>query len=39
VQAERAFYKLRLERTNAKYVGVRAKRLAEADAEEKAKTK
>ncbi len=39
VQAERAYYKLRLERTNAKHVGMRAKRLAETEAEEKAKTK
>ena len=38
-QAERAYYKLRLERTNAKHVGMRAKRLAETEAEEKAKTK
>ena len=39
VQAERAYYKLRLERTNAKHVGMRAKRLAETEAEDKAKTK
>ena len=39
MQAERAYYKLRLERTNAKHVGMRAKRMAEAEAEDKAKTK
>lgn len=38
-QAEKAYYKLRLERTNAKMVGVRAKRAAEAAAEEKDKAK
>ncbi len=39
LQEEKAFYKLRLERTNAKLVGVRAKRAAEAAAEEKDKVK
>jgi large subunit ribosomal protein L13e len=38
-QEEKAYYKLRLERTNAKLVGVRAKRAAEAAAEEKDKVK
>jgi hypothetical protein len=38
-QAEKAYYQLRLERTNAKLVGVRAKRAAEAAAEEKDKAK
>lgn len=39
VQETRAYYKLRLERTNARHVGLRAKRVAEAAAEEKAKAK
>ena len=34
-QEAKAYYKLRLERTNAKMVGLRAKRAAEAEAEEK----
>ncbi len=38
-QEEKAYYQLRLERTNAKLVGVRAKRAAEAAAEEKDKSK
>ena len=38
-EGPRAYYKLRLERTNAKLVGVRAKRAAEAAAEEAAKAK
>ena len=36
---ERAYYKLRLARTNAKLVGARAKKAAEAAAEEAAKAK
>ncbi|EIE21940.1 ribosomal protein L13e [Coccomyxa subellipsoidea C-169] len=39
LKAEKAYYKLRLERTNAKLVGVRAKRAAEAAAEEKDRAK
>ena len=39
LQAARAYYKLRLERTNQKLVGMRAKRAAEAAAEEKDKAK
>ena len=39
VQENKAYYNLRLERTNAKYVGVRAKRAQEAAAEEKDKAK
>jgi large subunit ribosomal protein L13e len=39
MKAARAYYKLRLERTNAKLVGMRAKRAAEAAAEEKDKAK
>ena len=39
VQENKAYYNLRLERTNAKYVGVRAKRAAEAAAEDKDKAK
>lgn len=38
-EGQRAYYKLRLERTNAKLIGVRAKRAAEAAAEEAAKAK
>lgn len=38
-EGDRAYYKLRLERTNAKLVGVRSKRAAEAAAEEAAKAK
>ena len=38
-EGERAYYKLRLERTNAKLVGARAKKAAEAAAEEAAKAK
>ena len=38
-QAFRAYYKLRLERTNKKHLGKRAKRAAEAAAEEKDKAK
>ena len=38
-EGDGAYYKLRLERTNAKLVGVRAKRAAEAAAEEAAKAK
>jgi hypothetical protein len=38
-QENKAYYNLRLERTNAKHVGVRAKRAAEAAAEEKDKAK
>jgi hypothetical protein len=36
---DRAYYKLRLARTNAKLVGARAKKAAEAAAEEAAKAK
>lgn len=39
LQAFRAYYKLRLERTNKKHLGKRAKRAAEAAAEEKDKAK
>ena len=39
MQEEKAYYRLRLERTNKKLVGVRAKRAAEAAAEEKDKAK
>ena len=39
VQNNRAFYKLRLERTNVKHAGARAKRAAEAAAEERDKAK
>ncbi len=39
LQNMRAYYKLRLERTNAKLVGKRAKRAAEAAADEKEKAK
>lgn len=39
LQEEKAYYKLRLERVNKKLVGVRAKRAAEAEAEEKDKAK
>ena len=39
LQAFRAYYKLRLERTNKKNLGKRAKRAAEAAAEEKDKAK
>ncbi|KAK9822367.1 hypothetical protein WJX81_002518 [Elliptochloris bilobata] len=39
MQAFRAYYKLRLERTNKKHLGKRAKRAAEAAAEEKDKAK
>ena len=38
-EGDRAYYKLRLERTNKKLVGVRAKKAAEAAAEEAAKAK
>ena len=38
-QEERAYYQLRLERTNKKLVGVRAKRAAEAAADDKDKAK
>ena len=38
-QEGRAYYKLRLERSNARHVGLRAKRVKEAAAEEKAKAK
>ena len=39
VQENKAYYNLRLERANAKHVGVRAKRAAEAAAEDKDKAK
>lgn len=39
VQENKAYYTLRLERANAKHVGLRAKRAAEAAAEEKDKAK
>ena len=39
LQSQRAYYKLRLERTNKRLVGVRAKRAAEAAADEKEKAK
>jgi len=39
LKENKAYYNLRLERTNAKHVGVRAKRAAEAAAEEKDKAK
>ena len=37
--AERAYYRLRLERTNAKHLGKRVKRAADAEAAEKDKAK
>jgi hypothetical protein len=38
-QGERAYYRLRLERTNKKHLGKRTKRAAEAEAAEKDKAK
>lgn len=39
MQANKAFYALRLARTNAKHVGLRAKRAKDAETEEKEKLK
>ncbi len=39
VQAERAYYRLRLERVNKRHLGKRTKRAAEAEAVEKDKAK
>jgi large subunit ribosomal protein L13e len=39
MKAERAYYRLRLERTNAKHLGKRTKRAADAEAAEKDKAK